>query len=183
MKQQTLIRVLLILLIVLVNVAVDQVSKAMVRERVAPNETIELIGQNLILTNAENSGAFLSLGSNWPEPVRKLVLLIIPCIALLGAFVMLVMQDDLSRGMLVGLSFAVGGGIGNIFDRIRFGSVTDFLHIDLEFARTGIFNVADMSIMFGLILTLFLYFRQSRKEKAAAAALTTKDSANPPVGE
>ncbi|MEM7659666.1 MAG: signal peptidase II [Bacteroidota bacterium] len=179
MKQQFLIRILLILLIVLVNVGCDQVSKAVVRERVAPNETIEVIGHNLILTNAENSGAFLSLGSDWPEPVRKLVLLIIPCIALLGAFVMLVLQDDLSRGMLVGLSFAIGGGIGNIYDRIKYGSVTDFLHIDLEFARTGIFNVADMSIMFGLILTLFLYFRQARKEKAAAEALSTTDT--PPL--
>jgi signal peptidase II len=169
MKEISWIRVLLISLLVSVNVGFDQVSKTIVRQQIDLHETIEVIGPYFILTKAENTGAFLSLGNDWPAPVRKTLLLVLPSLALLVALGMIFLQKDLSRGMQIGLSCAIGGGIGNIYDRIRFGSVTDFMHIDLEFARTGIFNIADVSIMFGLLLTLFLYFQEQRKKAPAVA--------------
>jgi signal peptidase II len=48
----------------------------------------------------------------------------------------------------------VGGGIGNIYDRIAHGSVTDFMHLRFGALQTGIFNVADVSIMIGVGLIL-----------------------------
>jgi signal peptidase II len=55
----------------------------------------------------------------------------------------------------VGLSFIVGGGIGNLYDRILYSSVTDFFHIDLGgIFKTGIFNMADVSVMVGMGLIL-----------------------------
>ena len=63
--------------------------------------------------------------------------------------------------MLVGMCFAIGGGIGNLFDRIHYGSVTDFLHIKWGMFQTGIFNLADVSIITGMIIILIQFF--SRK--------------------
>jgi signal peptidase II len=56
--------------------------------------------------------------------------------------------------MLTGFCFVIGGGIGNVFDRIVYGSVTDFLHINFGFFQTGIFNLADLSIMTGVFIIL-----------------------------
>ena len=68
---------------------------------------------------------------------------------------------------LWGLSFIAGGGIGNIFDRMVYGSVTDMLFIDLQFAHTGIFNVADVSVMIGTGLILLEQFLPKKKELVA----------------
>ncbi|MFA6946987.1 MAG: signal peptidase II [Pedobacter sp.] len=56
--------------------------------------------------------------------------------------------------LLTGWCFVIGGGIGNLYDRIVHGSVTDFLHLDLGVFQTGIFNMADVSIMLGMVLIL-----------------------------
>jgi signal peptidase II len=60
------------------------------------------------------------------------------------------------------MCFLIGGGIGNIYDRIKFGSVTDFLHIDFILFRTGIFNLADVSIMIGIGILLLHSFLGNR---------------------
>ncbi len=52
-------------------------------------------------------------------------------------------------------AFIIGGGIGNLYDRILYGSVTDFLHMDFQLFRTGIFNMADVSIMIGVFWLMF----------------------------
>ena len=67
-------------------------------------------------------------------------------------------SNSISRYGLNGLGFIVGGGIGNMIDRILLGSVTDFLHMDFVLFRTGIFNAADVSIMVGMFLLLFQSF-------------------------
>ncbi|CAD5293424.1 Lipoprotein signal peptidase (fragment) [Imperialibacter sp. EC-SDR9] len=56
---------------------------------------------------------------------------------------------------VLGICFMVGGGVGNIYDRLIYGSVTDFLHIDFVLFQTGIFNMADVSIMTGMFVILF----------------------------
>ena len=60
------------------------------------------------------------------------------------------------------MSFAIGGGIGNIYDRLVHGSVTDFMHINFGLFQTGIFNMADVSITTGMFI--FLYQSYSRQK-------------------
>jgi signal peptidase II len=60
--------------------------------------------------------------------------------------------------MLIGLCFVIGGGVGNLFDRILYGSVTDFLYVKFGIFQTGIFNMADVSIMAGLFIILLQVF-------------------------
>ena len=66
--------------------------------------------------------------------------------------------------MLIGLCFVIGGGVGNLFDRIVYGSVTDFLYLKFGIFQTGIFNMADVSIMTGMsvILLQFLLRRDHK---------------------
>jgi signal peptidase II len=154
-----IIRTVIIVLILASNIGCDQVSKNIVRERVNLHEDISVIGERLILTRIENTGAFLSLGTNLPHLLKLILLTILPVIVLAGALTYLVMKRDLTLLFSVGLAFIVGGGIGNIYDRVLYGSVTDFLHIDLVYFRTGIFNMADVSVMVGmslLIMNLFI---------------------------
>jgi len=140
------------LLITLINVGCDQISKHIVRNKVSNYETISLIKNHFVLTKVENTGAFLSVGSALPDFLKFLLLSIIPLLALSYGIVYLVSKPNLTKLSALALSFAIGGGIGNIYDRIVHGSVTDFLHIDLGIVQTGIFNMADVSITFGMVL-------------------------------
>jgi len=167
MLQKTSTRIIIILLIVFTNVGCDQISKKMVRDSVTPGKQIELVGKKFLLMNVENDGAFLSWGSNLSKGMKNFILLILPSIMLVGALIYLFFQKDLDRLSLIGWSFVIGGGIGNMYDRILYGSVTDFFYIDLGGVfHTGVFNMADVSIMVGMGFLLVFYFLDSRKPQA-----------------
>lgn len=161
-------RVALILIIVLLNIGCDQVTKKMARDQIEYHETIEVIGENLILTKVENSGAFLGMGSSLSPILRKILLLILPTIVMVALLVYLIKNQTLSNISLYALSFIVGGGIGNIYDRIVYGSVTDMIHMDFEIFRTGIFNMADVSVMIGTGLILLEQFLPKKKLETEA---------------
>lgn len=154
MKPFNLIRISSILLIVLINIGCDQVSKSIVREKLDAHENIHFLDNHLMLTKVENSGAFLSAGDALPPLAKTLLLSVFPALILLTLMVWLFRQQDLSRGAVFGLSCVIGGGIGNVFDRIVHGSVTDFLYIHFDIFRTGIFNFADVSITSGVLFLL-----------------------------
>jgi signal peptidase II len=141
---------LAILLIVICNVGCDQISKSIVRKEIRYYDNIKVYTENITLTKVENSGAFLSMGSVLPEFLKFTLFIILPAIVLLSGLYFILSKATLSRLTIVGAAFVIGGGIGNLYDRIMFGSVTDFLHIDFILFQTGIFNLADVSIMIGM---------------------------------
>ena len=159
-------RTLLILVLVILNIGLDQFSKFKVRERVVPGSRTELIGKQLQLMNVENSGAFLSMGSDSNPTVKLIFLLIIPVIVL-GIVLYYVLTDKtLDSKSIIGFSCVAGGGIANVYDRFLYGSVTDFLYMDFGGVfKTGVFNIADMSVTTGMILLLMSSFinRPSKK--------------------
>lgn len=155
MFSNKLIRTLLIILLIAANIGCDQVSKSIVRESVDQKEWIELYQDNLILTNVENPGAFFGWLADLPPLWKNLLLSLLPSLAILAILFTVLTRMNLPKSIVIGLSFIIGGGIGNIYDRIAHGSVTDFLHIDMGFLRTGIFNMADVSIMVGMGIVLF----------------------------
>ena len=79
---------------------------------------------------------------------------------LIAAFFYVLLVKHLSN-LFAGISCVIGGGIGNIYDRIQYGSVTDFLHIDLVVFQTGIFNMADVSIMTGMSMIVIDLYRRA----------------------
>ena len=162
-------RNIIILLIVIANIGCDQISKKIVRESVSPGDRIELINQNFLLMNVENNGAFLSVFSNASPLVKKITLLGLPTIMLIGVLFYLFSESKLPKVALIGWSFVIGGGIGNMYDRIKFGSVTDFLFIDLGgIFRTGVFNMADVSIMVGIGFLILFYIQDATKKEDAS---------------
>ena len=164
MKLQPLTRIIIILSLVFLNIGCDQISKSLVRERISEHERIQVIQDSLILMKVENTGAAYSIGSNLNPIAKKIILQIIPAIVLLVLLVILLTSKDYTTPIIVGFSFIVGGGIGNVFDRIAHGSVTDFLYVDLGFFSTEIFNMADVSIVFGTILVILFSIFDRKKE-------------------
>lgn len=154
MQNRKNLSIILLLVMVALNVGCDQVSKIIARDNIDYNETISVIKNRLILTKVENTGAFLSAGNDLPVAIRFIILSILPVIVLGYGLYYLLFKRDLPKIMQIGLCFLIGGGIGNIFDRLMYGSVTDFLHIDFGLFRTGIFNLADVSIMTGIGILL-----------------------------
>jgi len=165
-------RSLYIIIVIVATIAIDQLSKIWVRANIQPRtdiqlgERIQLIGDKFLMMNVENSGAFLGMGSDLNPTLRIILLLIVPIIVL--GFVLLHIFKDktMDNWSLFAFSSIIGGGLANVFDRIVYGSVTDFFYIDLGGVfRTGIFNMADMSVTTGMIILLFVSFRKKKKEE------------------
>lgn len=154
MKANRIVRTLAIVVILISNIGCDQISKNIARQNIDYNERISLINNYLLLTKVENTGAFLSMGHSLPQPLKSLLLTILPLTILAFALFYLLTKKGLSNLMVIAICFVIGGGFGNLYDRIVYGSVTDFLHIDFVLFRTGIFNMADVSIMIGMFLIL-----------------------------
>ena len=148
-----------IVLFVLLNIGCDQWSKDLVRKHVEPMDYIQVVNDNLILTNVENTGAMLGFGQGFPPLVKMIFLKGLPLIVLLILLARTLQKTNLNRWLVLAFAFVIGGGMGNLIDRIAYGSVTDFFQIKLGFFKTGIFNMADVSVTIGVILLLFLTLR------------------------
>lgn len=170
------LKFIFLLLIVALNLGCDQVSKIIARKTIAPYEQITLIKDRFILTKVENTGAFLSAGSNMPAFLRTILLTALPIAVLVYGLWFLYTHKKLSPLMQIGICFLIGGGIGNVYDRIVYGSVTDFMHMDFGLFRTGIFNMADVSIMtgIGLLLLQNLIASKAKKQELAKEQISTE---------
>ena len=168
MQNKSPLKFAFLLIIVALNLGCDQFSKVIARKNIEPYEQITIIKDRFILTKVENTGAFLSAGSNLPDFVRIVVLTVLPILVLGYGIWFLYSNKYLPRLMQIGICFLVGGGIGNIYDRIVYGSVTDFLFMDFVLFRTGIFNLADVSIMIGIGLLLLQNIMAAKAKQQVA---------------
>ena len=149
-----------ITILIAVSILLDQLSKFLIRQNVDQYSEIKLIGDYFILTNVENSGAFLGMGSDFSPFIKTVFLLILPIIVLICIMIYVYRDKQIDKISLIGFCLIIGGGIANIYDRILYGSVTDFLFIDLGgIFKTGIFNIADLSVTTGMILILLMSFK------------------------
>ncbi|WP_345739586.1 signal peptidase II [Winogradskyella flava] len=163
-------RNLFIPLLIAFNIAIDQISKVVVRSTMVKGRDgeIDVIGKYFQLIWVENTGAFLGMGSNMDPTLKLIFLLILPTLVLAYVIYYIFKTTSLDRLSLIAFCCIIGGGIANVFDRIVYGQVTDFFFIDLGGVfKTGIFNVADLSVTTGMIILLFSGIL-SKKEKATA---------------
>ena len=170
MKMNKWLRIFLILFILGFNIGCDQVSKSIVRRDLYPNQEISYLGKHFNLIRVENTGAFLSLGDTLGGPVHFALLVVLPVLALAFGLGYILIKTSINKYKLLGIILIIGGGVGNLYDRVMHGSVTDFMHIDFGFAQTGIFNVADMSIMAGMGIILLDAFLERKKTKTEESA-------------
>jgi signal peptidase II len=111
------------------------------------------LADSVRLDYAENPGAFLSMGAQLPPAWRE-GLLTWGVGALLCALAALtLLKREVDHRELVSYALFLGGGLSNWADRVvRGGSVVDFMNLGLGTLRTGIFNVADLAIVAGVVL-------------------------------
>lgn len=148
----------LVLSIISASVIVDQVTKRLADQWLRGRAPRIYLLDFFRFDYVENSGAFLSLGAGLSSPVRFWLLSVAVAVFLGGLLVYLLRSDGLRRWHLVALSMILGGGASNLIDRIlrTNGRVIDFMNMGIGPLRTGVFNVADMLIMAGILAVLIL---------------------------
>lgn len=156
------LRLIILAVILLSTIGCDQSTKFIAKSSLKENATIAVMGNYFVLRYVENKGAFLSVGATLSDPIRKIVFVIIPLLVICGAIIYAVSHRSLTLPRTSALSLMIGGGIGNLIDRLlRDGSVVDFMNLGIGWVRTGIFNFADVFLMIGV--ALFILFSRNRK--------------------
>jgi signal peptidase II len=137
----------LLLIVAGAIVVVDYVTKQWVMANLAFERPVELLGPYVRLTYTRNSGVAFGLGAGTSFPFY--IFSIAAALAILYLF-MRSRVPTLSRR--IALSLILGGAIGNLIDRIRFGEVVDFIQIGTERWYWPVFNVADSAVSVGVVL-------------------------------
>jgi len=158
-------KIILTLSIFSINYFIDRFTKYIAVEYLKGSEAKGFLNDTFILVYTENTGAFLSLGRNWNIYVKYFVLLIIPIIiCIIGLLYLMVKETKNYR--IITCSCIIGGGIGNLVDRLfKEFSVIDFMCFGIGNIKTGILNVADLSVTFGIIILIIIENIQAKKIK------------------
>jgi signal peptidase II len=143
------------LLIIVLVVAIDQITKEIVR-RTLPlhGEPVHVIPGLLDFTHVQNTGAAFGLLNAADFPYKTAVMIAIAGIALLAIAVYATQLGFHERLARVGLSLILGGAFGNLIDRAIFGHVVDFVDVFWGVTHFWAFNIADAAITIGAILVL-----------------------------
>ena len=145
-------------------VLLDQLAKFFVQASVGLNETIPFISGILDLTYIHNYGAAFSILQN-----QRAFLVGFTSIAMLAITVYVVKEKSkLLSSEVVALAFIVGGGLGNLIDRVTNGYVVDFINIYI----LPVFNVADMSVCVGSALLIYSVLILEPQNSKSARACT-----------
>jgi signal peptidase II len=161
----TKIGIRLVLLIAIgATVGCDRVTKHVAATTLAGTPSRSFLADTFRLEYAENTGAFLGLGADWPLSART-ALFSIGNGLLLFAMAVMAMRLHWPRPALLGLALFVSGGVSNLLDRVTDGKVIDFMNVGLGPLRTGIFNVADMAIMLGAGIVVVAGYLSDRRER------------------
>jgi signal peptidase II len=163
-------RLVLVVAIILFSVGCDQATKQMAISGLKGEPMISYLGDTVRLLYAENPGAFLGMGGGWGESARGIVF-IFGTIVLLSVLTVWMVRGAHPQWVVVSGALLVGGGVGNLVDRIiRDGRVVDFMNVGIGSLRTGIFNVADIWIIGGVIALAVWGWRSPDDKKPSDAA-------------
>jgi signal peptidase II len=167
-------RILFVLVVSGSCLLADRATKTLASALLAGHPGIELLGGTVKLTYQENRGAMLSLGADLPEPIRFWLLTVLIGVLLLALAAFVVLQSEIRTADLLAASLIIGGGGGNLIDRLNLdGAVVDFLTIGIGAIRTGVFNIADIAVIAGVVVFVF-----TRKEKRGGAEPPPPDPPN-----
>jgi len=142
------------LIVTVVVVILDQITKAMIRPSLALHQSREVIPGFLDLTRVHNTGAAFGMLNAAEFPFKTMVLSIVAAIALAGVAwyaATVPLTDRLAR---LGIAGVLGGAIGNLLDRARSGYVLDFVDAYWGDWHFWAFNVADAAITIGVIFMI-----------------------------
>ena len=139
---------------------IDIVSKNFIQNKIMYGEQVE-ITSFLSLVHFQNTGAafsFLSDQGGW----QRYFLIAISLLAVLY-IPWLINQYKKNILIVIGLLLILGGAIGNLYDRISYGYVIDFIYLHIAEFYWPAFNVADSAISLGVLLFLYGSFKNYKK--------------------
>ena len=147
-------------------ITADQAVKMYVHTHFALHESIEVIQGFFNITYVRNMGAAFGFLAESHPMFRELFFLSMPPIALLIILAIMRGVPEADRWTIASLSMVFGGAIGNYIDRLRFRFVIDFLdfHIQKKYVWPA-FNIADMAIVGGVSILLFLEFTKHKRDE------------------
>ena len=145
-----------LLLLLATSFGCDQAAKLVAQATLSDSAPVSYLNGLVRFEYAENSGAFLSLGSALPSSARFFLLEVLVGALLVVGIGITVFSQRLSLRQKAVLALAVGGGLGNLIDRVSHGAVVDFVSLGVGPLRTGIFNLADVAITVGMVGVLWL---------------------------
>ncbi len=153
----------------------DRVTKHVAATTLAGEAGRSFLADTVRFQYVENAGGFLGLGSDLPPAVRTGIFTVGVGLMLIVVGVAAV-RMQLTRLQRFGLLLFVTGGASNWIDRVVHGSVIDFMNVGLGPLRTGIFNVADISITLGAVLVVLAELRPLERISDAPGAPPADDS-------
>lgn len=145
----------------------DRVSKVIVEARVSPFDVHPVIPGFFDIVHSQNRGVAFGLMNDSTSAWRTVVLIVFSAMALLLVTGLLWRASRMDRWTSTGLALVMGGAAGNLFDRIMWGHVTDFLEFYIGDLHWPTFNVADSCIVVGSGLLLLELLRPKRQPAGA----------------
>jgi len=133
----------------------DQVTKAAVEGSIPEHTTVPVVPHFLNLVHTKNAGAAFGLFSESPSAWKTVLLIVVSSLLLAMAIGVVWRNQQLRRAAGVGLALILGGALSNLFDRIRFGRVVDFVDVYYRGYHWYTFNLADASIVVGAGFLVF----------------------------
>lgn len=148
-RRQTLV----FLAVLAACVGCDHATKRIAQDVLGGAPPVSFAADAVRFELVSNPGAFLSMGARLPEAVRRALFLFGVPLALLGVCAAVLGAGATGTAPRAALGLVTGGGLANWIDRLLHGgAVTDFVSIGLGPVRTGIFNVADVAIVAGVLI-------------------------------
>ena len=155
------VKVVVFVAVVLLCFGCDRATKIVAQDALQDRPPQPAFGSTVVFEYEENTGAMLSIGAQLSPTVRFWLFTVGISVMLmvLGLFIFV---RSRSAGEIAAGALAVGGGLGNLFDRLTCnGAVIDFVSVGLGPLRTAIFNLADVAILAGVVLYLAALLRRS----------------------
>lgn len=136
-------------------VVLDLATKALVEARIPLHHAVPVVDGLFSLVHVRNTGAAFSLLAEAPAALRVPLFVAIAVAAVAAVLALLRKLDDRQRLLTAALALVLGGAIGNLVDRLRYGAVVDFLLVYWRDWHWPAFNVADSAISIGVVVLLW----------------------------
>lgn len=146
-------------------IVIDQITKLWIMAQFSLYDQLEVVPRFFNLVYVTNTGAAFGLLAGSKTWLRQAFFVTVSLVALTVIVIAHGHLKKQSRLFVYALGLIGGGAVGNLIDRLRFGSVVDFLDFYLGTYHWPAFNVADSAITTGVGLFLLGSFLQYRKEK------------------